>query len=143
MQWMFGDSANGPRNLSCFGNPRCLALVSWVPIEQLQCYLSTCRPAKHISRHFEFETGISEQGIPTLLHLARTATAVLLPAVPLQAVCFSWCCHCRRECLACRMTKARRCGSRPYILHRRKLSELYMYFFLFQVRSLPCDGAKP
>lgn len=44
-------------------------------------YLSTCQPAQHVSRHFEFETGFSEQGIAGLLLLVRTATAVLLPFV--------------------------------------------------------------
>lgn len=62
-----------PENLNCFGSPRCWVLCLGQPIEQL--YLSTCRPVDllNTSRHFEFETGISEQGISGLLPLARTA----------------------------------------------------------------------
>lgn len=74
MQQMFGDYVNGPRKSKLFWQPTMLGLVSWaahraaIPVD-----MSTCRPAEHTSRHFEFETGISEQGISGLLPLARTA----------------------------------------------------------------------
>lgn len=67
---MFGDYANGPRKSKLLWQPTMLALLCLGSPSS-----TTYHSAKHTSRHFEFETGISEQGTPRLLLLARTATA--------------------------------------------------------------------